>query len=343
MKYKVLGISSGLGVSLFPFREQLIGNVEPRGIFHTPGNDQWKLNFGEIPIHKNPWAAHEMEIPDLDILISSPDCGSGSILRYSRAKKLGDHTKNLSLGLFFVGVKKHKPKLFLFENLDGLFKSFPKERFVDLLRDYRLVEHTASVAHWGNSQKNRKRLVIVGIRRDLPKTIDKYFRLPKYKEPKTCRQLYGNVMDQAFVNGLSGHFREGLFESISIYGGKKMTLSEIRKDWQTRLKGQKRYYVPEEEGRKFKTAPGVYRNVSDSFPATARKANRQFDHNGLTLTPRQLARVQGVPDEFKLYIDTERRNYWINKARTPVTKTPPYEISYWFKRKLEKCKHLWKN
>jgi site-specific DNA-cytosine methylase len=342
MKYKVLGISTGLGVSLFPFKKQLIGNVEPRGIFHTPGNEQWKINFGNKPLFRNPEDPEALRKRP-DVIISSPDCGSGSILRYSRAKKLGDHTRNHSLLVFFHFVRHQKPKLFLFENLHALFKSFPRERFVELLDNYRLIEHTASVAHWGNSQKNRKRLVIVGIRKDLPITIDKYFRLPEYKEPKNCRQLYGNVMDQALTNGLTGYFREALSESISIYGGKKMTLEEIRMDWQTRLKDQKRYYVPEEEGRKFKTAPGVYRNVSNSFPATARKANRQFDHNGLTLTPRQLARVQGVPDDFKLYIDTDRLNYWINKARTTVTKTPPYEIGYWFKRKLEKCKHLWKN
>lgn len=337
MKYKVLGISAGLGVSLFPFRGNIIANIESRGLFHTKGDEQWRVNFPNVPLYKSSVnIIQDSIIENPDIIISSPDCGSGSILRYSRSKRLGDHKKNGSLMMFFVGIKKYQPKFFLFENLDGLFKSFPKERFIKLLSNYRLIEHNASVAHWGNSQKNRKRLVIVGVRRDVSTKVDKYFRLPEYKEPKTCFQLYGDL-----DNTVNGHVRESIASLISIYGGKRMTLSEIRKDWQKRLKGKKRYYVPEDEGRKFKTAPGVYRNLANDFPATARKANRQYDHEGLTLTPRQLARVQGVPDEFQLYIDPEKREYWINKARTTVTKTPPYEISAWFKRKLEKSIHLW--
>lgn len=339
MDYRVLGVSSGLGVSLFPFKKHLVANMEARGLFHTPNNEQWLLNFGFIPIYKDPQLIHDLMFPDIDVLISSPDCGSGSILRYSRAKKLGDHKQNQSLLMFFVGVRRYKPKFILFENLDGLFKSFPKERFIKLLSNYRLIEHSASVAHWGNSQINRKRLVIVGVRRDISKKVDKYFRLPEYKEPKNCIDLYGDLDDK--VSYENGNIREPSTEVISIYGGKRMSLKEIAYDWATRLRGKKRYYVPEQEGRKFKTAPGVYRNLAKDFPATARKANRQYDHFGLTLTPRQLARVQGVPDEFKLYINHDKLGYWINKARTTVTKTPPYEISLWFKRKLEKSKHLW--
>lgn len=334
MDYRVLGVSSGLGVTLFPFRDNLLANIEPRGLFHSVGDLQWNSNFPNVPLYRD---VHFKEFKNVDIIISSPDCGSGSILRYSRAKKLGDHTKNNSLLSFFFCVKKYRPKIFLFENLEGLFKSFPKERFIDLLRNYRLVEHNASVCHWGNSQKNRKRLVIVGVRRDLPEKVDKYFRLPKYKKPKSCVELYGDVNHL----DITGNVREPLSEVISIYGGKRMSLKEIMYDWKVRLKDKKRYYVPEEEGRKFKTAPGVYRNLGNDFPATARKANRQYDHNGLTLTPRQLARVQGVPDEFILYINPDKLGYWINKARTTVTKTPPYEIAAWFKRKIENSKHLW--
>lgn len=336
MNYRVLGVSSGLGVSLFPFKKELMANIESRSVFHTPGNEQWIANFEDVPLHKTVGYDYGDQI--VDVIVSSPDCGSGSILRYSRAKKLGDHKKNHSLMMFFAAVRRYQPKLFLFENLDGLFKSFPKERFLKLLSNYRLVEHNASVAHWGNSQKNRKRLVIIGVRRDISRKVDKYFKLPHYKNPKSCHELYDDLHENSRV---TGNVREHITEYISIYGGKRMSLGEIRDDWKKRLKGKKRYYVPEEEGRKFKTAPGVYRNLSHDFPATARKANRQYDHYGLTLTPRQLARVQGVPDEFILHIDYNKLGYWINKARTTVTKTPPYEIALWFKRKLEKSKHLW--
>ena len=342
--YKVLGISSGGGVSLYPFKKYLIGNIEGRAIFHTPGNKQWKENFKGIPLYRQ---IHQDYIPEFspDVVISSPDCGSGSVLRFSRAKKLGDHKKNDSLSMFFSGIVYWQPKFFLFENLEGLFKSFERGDFYYILDNYRLIEHVAPVTMWGNSQIHRKRLIIVGIRKDLNPKIDRYFKLPDYRDRnKTCDQLYGdldNIRD--FNTSVStAHIRESILSEITIYAGKKMSITQIRDHWQTELKNKKRWEVTD---RKFKNAPGVYRNRKNDYPATARKANRQFDHNGLMLSPRQLARIQGVPDEFKIMINPSNLNYWINKGRALVTKTPPMEISQWFKRKLDKTlkRGLWKS
>ena len=32
---RVLGVCGGQGALLFPFKDKLIGNIEPRGVFHT--------------------------------------------------------------------------------------------------------------------------------------------------------------------------------------------------------------------------------------------------------------------------------------------------------------------
>lgn len=336
MSYTVMGINSGLGVSLYPFKDQLIANVEIRGIFHTPKNEQWKMNFGEIPLFKKFDPKYDGELRKIlkqepDVIISSPDCGSGSVFRFSRAKKLGNHKDNQSLILFLKAIVDYTPKFFLFENLDGLFKSFPEKDFRAILHEYRLVIHNASVAHWGNSQKTRKRLVIVGIRKDLGKGFKKYFKLPEIPPLKTCGKLY---LDLAFKHSLSGNVREPIDEIISIHARKRMSLKEIQDEWLGRLKGEKRWKV---EGGTFSTAPGVYRNMDDDYPSTARKANRQYDERGLTLTPRHLGRIQGVPDSFGIYIDPLKEKYWINKGRTVCTKTPPMEISIWFKKQLDKA------
>lgn len=324
---KVLGISSGLGVSLWPFKDYLIGNIEIRAIFHTKCNSQWKANFNKTSLWKK---IPKKENLKPDVIISSPDCGSGSVLRYSRAKKLGNHKENQSLKLFFKGLKMYKPKYFLFENLDGLFKSFPKDEFEQKCKHYRLIIHNCSVSNFGNSQKTRKRLIIIGIRKDL-KNQSKFFKeiKPLY-ELRTCKELYGDLKEVENID--LGHVREPLIESFALYGGKKITGIEAQSEWANRLKGKKRWIV---ENGNFSTAPGVYRNLKNDFPATARKANRQFDHLGLTLSPRQLARVQGVPDEFKIIIKNINKKYWINKGRALVTKTPPMEISYWFLKILK--------
>lgn len=353
MNYTVLGINSGMGVSLFPFKSQVIANVECRSIFHTPGNTQWKINFGDIPLYKT----LQPDFGNVDVLISSPDCGSGSILRMSRAKTYGDHRQNKSLAMFFEAITTYRPKFFEFENLEGLFKSFSEADFNEILSNYRLIKHIAPVSMWGNSQIYRKRLIVVGIRRDLSEKIDKFFRLPDYRDRnKTCGELYGDLCDLDYkVAGFNprypdknfrphlesmiklGHVREDLRDLCTIYAGRKLPIWEIQEYWQNDFKNLKRWVVTD---RNFNRAPGVYRNRLKDYPATARKANRQFDHNGLMLTPRQLARIQGIPDEFVIYLEENKLNYWINKGRALVTKTPPFEISNWLKRKLDKTLNL---
>jgi site-specific DNA-cytosine methylase len=344
MDYKVLGVSAAMGVSLHPFGPHVIGNIESRAIFQSQGDRQWNINFKGIPLWKKEYPTNL----EPDVVIGSPDCGSGSILRMSRAKEYGNHKENKSLALFMKGVDQYNPKFFLFENLDGLFKSFPEEEFDAAFPNYRLVKHVASVAQWGNSQLTRVRLIVVGIRKDLPKKIDKRFKLPNYRDRmKTCFELYGDLDEpkglykgsESKLSTAFGHMREATTSPVTMYGGYKTTLGDVKKEWNTTLKGSKRYIA---DGRKYKTAPGVYRNTKLCYPATARKAQRQFDHNGLVLTPRQLARIQGVPDDFRIYLSVDKLNYWLNKARAAVTKTPPYEISVWFKRKLEKTYNLWK-
>lgn len=335
MSYNVLGVSSGGGVSLFPARKRVIGNIEPRAIFYTPGDQQWKINF--------PNAFMRRDIPDelfdkqVQVIVSSPDCGSGSVLRLSVNKELGSIKDNLSLSLFFGSIKKYRPEFFYFENLQAMFKSLPEKKFRKKVKRYNLVIHNAPVSMWGNSQIHRKRMVIIGIRKDLVNcNYEKLFQMPDYREKnKTCGELYGNLdleystLDECIE---SGHVRENIFDSVTMFSKFKCTLAEAKKYWDSNRK-QKRWQV---EGRNFTNAPGVYRNRKNDYPNTARKANRQFDHNGLTLTPRQLARIQGVSDEFKIHIDIDRLNYWINKGRALVTKTPPMEISKWFFHKLNK-------
>jgi len=337
-----MGVSSGCGVSLYPFKKQLIANFEVRAIFHSAGEPQWKLNFNQ------PFLKREIRMEDLvdygspDVLVSSPDCGSGSILRLSRAKVYGDHQLNKSLKQFFDALSFLYPKFFLFENLEGLFNSYSEEEFRKKCHNYRLVVHRVSVSVFGNSQKNRKRLVIVGIRKDLPKSLRRKFRLPVENLPiRSCNELYGDLGKE--TNPEIGHFREEYDRPIAVYTGRKLTPRELRIEWKERLKGKTRYIVPASEGRKFSTAPGVYKNAKHGFPATARKSNRQFDHWGLMLSPRQIARIQGVPDEFGIYYEAQKHLYWLNKGRAVVAKTPPFEISLWFKERVEKTYKSWKN
>ena len=148
-KLKVLGVSAGAGILLFPFRKNLIANVETRGVFYTKGLEQWKLNFGDTPYYK------DGTLPDCkpDIILSSPDCGSASIMRLSKVKELGNPQENKSLNLVIESILHYKPKIFLIENLPRLLTLLPKDFFEETFKDYKLIFHEMSVLDYGNFQK----------------------------------------------------------------------------------------------------------------------------------------------------------------------------------------------
>ena len=119
-----------------------------------------------------------------------------------------------------------------------------------------------------------------------------------------------------------------------------MKIEDITLEWLTKRKGKSRWEVTD---RNFSTAPGVYRNLEDSYPSTARKSNRQFSPTGTMMTPRELARIQGVPDDFIIFMDSpysKDMKYWINKGRATVTKCPPYEIGKYIYKLIHNYKWM---
>jgi site-specific DNA-cytosine methylase len=336
----VLGVEAGNGVLLYPLKKHLMGNIETRAIFHTKGNEQWRINFEDIPYYKTIEEIRYGVKDRVDVILGNPDCGHSSMLSYSRRKSLSDPRDNVSLNLYIKCVKKYKPKIFLMENLPKLLDICDTNFWEKTFPEYSFNFHISSVSEWGNSQKSRVRLIIMGIKTELahdPNTNIQYHFTEIYKVHKlksTGELLKG--LDKEDIE--FGHVREDINSIITLYAGFKIALKDVQKFWKENPEIS-RWVV---KNKKFSTAPGVYRNTKNKYPSTARKCNRQFNPEGLQMSPRELARIQGVPDEFKLYIDPENIQYCINKARATVTKTPPWEIGQWFYNQLITLKIPWK-
>ena len=329
---RVLGINGGNGVILHPFRDYLIGNIENRSVFHTKGDFQWELNF-DCPLYKKVKVDNLPDIPGVDVIISHPDCGHSSIMAYSRAKKMSDPKDNESVDMFFKGLEKYNPKVFLMENLIKFIEGYGEDGLIDILSGYNLVFHKGSVSMFGNSQITRERLVIVGIRKDLPSFIRTIFsNIYKVNQLSNAGMLIKGLKneDESICN-----IRECIDDVITLYAGYKDVLSNIQSEWNNKRVEDNRWKV---EGKKFTTAPGVYKNREFEPPMTVRPSNRQFNHWGLMMGPRELARLMGIPDDFNLYCDTNNKKYSINKGRVTVGKTPPYEIGLWFFKQMMKVK-----
>lgn len=332
-KLKVLGVSAGQGILLYPFRHQLIANVEPRGVFHTKNEEQWRSNFGKIPFIKdglNPnWAP--------DVILSSPDCGASSIMRLSKVKQLGNPSSNKSLNLVIEAILMYKPKIFLIENLPRLLTLMPINFFQDTFSDYKIIIHQSSVSEFGNSQTSRKRLMIIGVNKITAKSyINSFDNKIQVHKIKITRRLLFNTpyeLNDANIDNLI----PPLDKKLAMYDYRKLpkkdniTVKEIQYLWTHDFKYEKKWPI---KTAKMSTLPGVYRLLPDRYPLTLRPADRQFRPDGYPLGLMDFKSIMGFPKRFQIYIDNRNQQYWLNKARYTIAKGAVGEIGRWFRRCL---------
>lgn len=326
----VLGISAGQGALLFPFRKHLLGNIEPRGVFHTPGEEQWKANFGDIPFYKG-YCLQEFD-EKIDIIISSPDCGASSIMRLSKVKELGNPKDNRSLSLVIEGINYYKPKIFLIENLPRLLSLLPNEYLQEALKDYKLIFHERSVSDYGNSQVSRKRLVIVGVHKKAGKKyLNAFNEVFQVKTPTITRELL-------FESPYGSNYNIPIEKTLAMYDYRKLpakknlTVRKIQLLWNSDFKNEKKWPI---KTAKMSTLPGVYRLELDKAPLTLRPVDRQFRPDGYPLGILDFKAIMGFPKAYKIFMDEGNYLYWLNKARYTIAKGSVYEVGIWFKKCLK--------
>lgn len=331
-RYTVLGVCAGQGALLFPFRKHLIGNIEVRGVFHTPGEEQWKANFGDIPFYKG-YNLPQFE-ERVDVIISSPDCGASSIMRLSKVKELGNPKDNRSLNLVTAAILEYKPKIFLIENLPRLLSLLPNEYLQEAIKDYKLIFHERSVSDYGNSQVSRKRLVIVGVHKKTGKKyLNAFNEVFQVKTPTITRNLLNDYQNPLNYN-IPIEKTLAMYDYRKLPAKKNLTVRKIQLLWNSDFKNEKKWPI---KTAKMSTLPGVYRLELDKPPLTLRPADRQFRPDGYPLGINDFKAIMGFPKQFKIYIDQENYLYWLNKARYTIAKGSVYEVGIWFRRCIKKA------
>lgn len=342
-KFNLLGICAGQGALLFPFLKSkkfnLLGNIEPRSVFHTKPESQWKANFKGIPFLKG------YELPEdwhPDIILSSPDCGSCSVMRLSKSKTLGDPKSNKSIQLVFQAIQYYEPALFLIENLPRLLSLISKEMLMDFFKNYKLIFHERSVSDFGNSQVSRKRLVIIGVHLDKGKEyLDSFNEVFQVNTPKLTRDLLVQAPQEALIPFSDKVL--AMYDYRKLPEKKNLTVRQVRQLWTHDFKDEKKWPI---KTAKMSTLPGVYRLEYDKPPLTLRPADRQFRPDGYPLGIEDFKAIMGFPDKFKVYLhkngdtfegDFKDYHYWLNKARYTIAKGSVYEVGIWFKKCLKKA------
>lgn len=330
----ILGVSAAQGALLFPFlhskKYKILANIEPRGVFHTSCESQWKLNFGDIPFYRG-FCLQEFD-EKVDIVVASPDCGIASIMRLSKVKELGNPKDNRSLNLVTAAILEYKPKIFLIENLPRLLSLLPYEFFNLTFKDYKLIFHERSVSDYGNSQVSRKRLIIIGVHKKTGKKyLNAFDEVFQVKTPKLTRDLL-------FVSPYGSNYNIPIEKTLAMYDYRKLpekknlTVEKIQVLWNSDFKNEKKWPI---KTAKMSTLPGVYRLELDKAPLTLRPADRQFRPDGYPLGILDFKAIMGFPKAYKIFMDEGNYLYWLNKARYTIAKGSVYEISIWFKRCLK--------
>ena len=326
---RVLGLCGAQGALLYPFRRYLVANVEPRAVFHTPNEEQWKLNFRDIPFIKS-YLLENIEGP-IDVILGSPSCGHSSVFSYSRKKTLGDPKIDLTLNLFLTGILKFQPKIFLMENLPKLLDLIPLEAFQNVLEGYELIAHCHSVMDFGNSQKSRERLVLIGVKKGQNIKSGAFKTIYKVRTPMTCEELYSHSK----IDWDKNH-REDPDKILAMYDYRDPKHTQITRKraeylWTHDFKKNSKW--PANQPR-MRNLPGVYKNKPDKYPMTVRPSSRQFNHLGKLMGLEEYRVIMGFPKSYQVYFDPENKTYWLNKGRNTLTKGSVYEVARWFKECL---------
>lgn len=308
--YRLLGVISGIGSMLVPaldkeLRDKLevVGNYEWRKYYHT---GTFERNFN-APL----WQKWE-EVPDeakedIDIVMSHPECGNFSILQKDPKKRLEEN----DIGDFVKHIQEIQPKFFLMDNLHLSLAVYPSSYYEERLPEYDIFLEPVSNYHYGNTQKNRRRLFTIGARKELGFTFKPgempdhgitarmmFGDLPYREDIPELQHVHVNPEDPAPGWNLPGRNAKDNDGKASYY-----TYGELAERFLKNGPGKGLTYLSQKTGTE-KIRLGYFRFGWDqhSYVLHGGSSSRYHAHfhpeTGLPLTVRERARVQGFPDDF---------------------------------------------
>jgi DNA (cytosine-5)-methyltransferase 1 len=218
-------------------------------------------------------------------------------------------------GLYKIGVqilKKYKPKFFLAENVSGIRSSNDGKAFEKILEElwsagYRLYPHLYKFEEYGIPQ-NRHRVIIVGIRRDLPYV----FNPPAPTGVKvSAREAIENppILSGALNHELTKQSKNVIERLKHIEQGQNAFNSKLPKHLSLNVKGAR--------------LSQIYRRLIANKPAyTITGSGGGGTHvyhweEPRALTNRERARLQTFPDDYCFYGSKESVRRQIGMAVPP--------------------------
>ncbi len=258
--------------------------------------ETYRLNFhDDFEIAGDITKIREEEIPPFDICLAGFPCQAFSLA----GKRMGfdDDYKGMCRGTLFQDVVRicdyHKPKVILCENVKGLTIHDKGRTFTIIKRafeqiGYNVYDKVLNSKDFGVPQ-NRERIYIVAFRKDIDSS---NFLFPKGKDSSPCIR---DIIDKNVVS-VKYYLSTVYLETLKLHKERHMAKGngfgyEIRD-----LDGIAGAIVCGGMGRERNLI--VDPRLTDFTPVTHIKG--EVNHKGIRkMTPREWARLQGFPDDFR--------------------------------------------
>lgn len=302
-RFTFIDLFAGIGGMRIAF-ERAGGHCVYSNEWNKYSQQTYFANFGEQP-EGDITQVTASSIPDHDILVAGFPCQPFSIAGVSKKKSLGRATgfEDKTQGTLFFDVcrilKEKRPKAFMLENVKNLCSHDKGRTFKVILESLDELNYSVFYAVLDGQNyvpQHRERIVIVGFDRERYGDEAEFeFRLTP-KEPKpVMRDILEKKVDD------------------------KYTLSD--KLW-TYLQNYAAKHKAAGNGFGYGIAPldGVSRTISARYYKDGSEILiAQRGKNPRRLTPRECARLQGFPDDFKIPVsDTQAYKQFGNSVVVPL-------------------------
>lgn len=323
MKYKVLDLFCGCGGISYGFKLsgfKIIGGID----FNLDATKTFQQNFNDAKVQCTDISTITNEniitdYKDVDVIVGGPPCQGFSTA--NRWQKEEEDPRNKLFFEYIRFVKLLKPKVILIENVRGILtrnNGYAKERISTILskEGYSLSMTILNAAEFGVPQ-NRKRAIIIGLRKDIynaPFNFELLQKRPKVTVEDAIGELYEYEHNSSDIITLE-------FPANTPYRKYLRTENNVVTSHQIRYPAQivqnRISYVP--QGGNWRDVPNelwpsnrqnrhssAYKRLNpkdQSCTIDTGNAHSNYFHpifNRIP-TPRESARLQSFPDEFSFY------------------------------------------
>lgn len=280
---------SSLGYSMAGFRELLAVEWDQNAV------DTFRLNFPGVPVYHGDIAKLSVDeclsragvAPgELDIFDGSPPCQG-----FSTAGKRNLHDDRNQLFREYVRLLRGLlPRVFVMENVSGMVKGKMKLVFAEIMRELKASGYVVSArlmnAMYFNVPQSRQRMIFIGVREDLgvlPSHPNRLSRPVTFAEAVTGLSVdqMNSDMDHVWVDEVMRKTK-WIDRATSLQQGQKLVPgvpSSIRA-WLNR------------------PLPTIQKNAMSGQPPYVRNSTIH-PTQPRALSIREMARCQGIPDQFK--------------------------------------------